>query len=329
MKQFVIFCVILAAITGIAVSIIVPISITNRRNKERNAQVLSRSKKIASLLKLNKEINFHNISSTFLVDKKYDNKSNYNKIEPAYLMMAEIKNNINFFQGYFQKVKENREKQVFYKKQISAIQNEKFEIDMQGIEFSIEEFLQREENLFLNYILNPTIDSTIEIKMSYTSPKGQVNISKSGTFYFNEMFTCFESISRSHLDKQTYSYLSLVERGEVSDSLRYDILNRDNFKCVICGASSKEGARLHVDHIIPISKGGKSHPSNLRTLCERCNIGKSKKIEKPAEQRIEETSEEKQNRCLWCGSTLVLRKGKYGDFYGCSTYPKCKFTKKI
>ena len=208
MKQFVIFCVILAAITGIAVSIIVPISITNRRNKERNAQVLSRSKKIASLLKLNKEINFHNISSTFLVDKKYDNKSNYNKIEPAYLMMAEIKNNINFFQGYFQKVKENREKQVFYKKQISAIQNEKFEIDMQGIEFSIEEFLQREENLFLNYILNPTIDSTIEIKMSYTSPKGQVNISKSGTFYFNEMFTCFESISRSHLDKQTYSYLS-------------------------------------------------------------------------------------------------------------------------
>lgn len=33
--------------------------------------------------------------------------------------------------------------------------------------------------------------------------------------------------------------------------------------------------------------------------------------------------------CPFCGSPLVLRKGKYGDFYGCSTYPKCKFTKKL
>lgn len=29
--------------------------------------------------------------------------------------------------------------------------------------------------------------------------------------------------------------------------------------------------------------------------------------------------------CPLCGSPLVLRHGKYGDFYGCSSYPKCKF----
>lgn len=34
------------------------------------------------------------------------------------------------------------------------------------------------------------------------------------------------------------------------------------------------------------------------------------------------------NICPRCGGNLVLRKGTSGDFYGCSNYPKCKFTKK-
>ncbi len=30
--------------------------------------------------------------------------------------------------------------------------------------------------------------------------------------------------------------------------------------------------------------------------------------------------------CPRCGAQLVLRKGKYGSFWGCSNYPKCRFT---
>ena len=30
--------------------------------------------------------------------------------------------------------------------------------------------------------------------------------------------------------------------------------------------------------------------------------------------------------CPQCGGTLVRRNGKYGSFYGCSNYPRCKFT---
>jgi restriction system protein len=34
-----------------------------------------------------------------------------------------------------------------------------------------------------------------------------------------------------------------------------------------------------------------------------------------------------QERCPECNGLLIKRNGKYGDFYGCSNYPKCKFTK--
>ena len=46
-------------------------------------------------------------------------------------------------------------------------------------------------------------------------------------------------------------------------------------------------------------------------------------------QNIKKTQKEiKNNICPRCGGELVLRKGQSGKFYGCSNYPKCKFTKK-
>ena len=63
----------------------------------------------------------------------------------------------------------------------------------------------------------------------------------------------------------------------ISDKLRYQVLKRDNFKCCACGASpAKDPAvELHIDHILPWSKGGETTLENLQTLCSKCNIGKS------------------------------------------------------
>lgn len=69
------------------------------------------------------------------------------------------------------------------------------------------------------------------------------------------------------------------ERSKLSASLRYDVLKRDNFRCTICGRSASDGVTLHVDHIKPVSKGGKTEMSNLRTLCDYCNLGKSDKYD--------------------------------------------------
>jgi hypothetical protein len=67
----------------------------------------------------------------------------------------------------------------------------------------------------------------------------------------------------------------------LSLSLRYKVLVRDKFRCVICGASPAKdvGVELHVDHIHPWSRGGKNVEENLRTLCSKCNLGKGAKIE--------------------------------------------------
>jgi hypothetical protein len=50
------------------------------------------------------------------------------------------------------------------------------------------------------------------------------------------------------------------------------ILERDGYKCVICGKGLKDGVELHVDHIKPRYLGGKSTIENGQTLCAQHNF---------------------------------------------------------
>jgi len=45
-------------------------------------------------------------------------------------------------------------------------------------------------------------------------------------------------------------------------------------KCAKCGSSEK----IQIDHIVPISRGGTNHITNLQPLCSHCNASKGSKI---------------------------------------------------
>ncbi len=66
-----------------------------------------------------------------------------------------------------------------------------------------------------------------------------------------------------------------------SDRQRFSILLRDGFACTSCGASplSTRGTELHVDHVLPWSKGGETEDANLATKCRQCNLGKGDLLE--------------------------------------------------
>ena len=63
------------------------------------------------------------------------------------------------------------------------------------------------------------------------------------------------------------------DSGYVSGSIRYQVLKRAKYRCELCGAHERQAA-LHVDHIIPRSKGGADALSNFQCLCITCNTNK-------------------------------------------------------
>lgn len=130
--------------------------------------------------------------------------------------------------------------------------------------------------LGLNYLYNGSI---------YHKPRGQIEfvvgkcvngeriIAPDSSYDFqitsNSERPVFKSKNQSSIGHKT--------KREPSMRLRFEILKRDNFKCCACGASPAKDpmVELHIDHIIPWSKGGETTAENIQTLCSKCNIGKS------------------------------------------------------
>lgn len=64
------------------------------------------------------------------------------------------------------------------------------------------------------------------------------------------------------------------KRKTISKKLRFEVLKRDKFTCQYCGRMAPDVV-LEIDHIKPVSKGGKNDIMNLITSCKECNRGKS------------------------------------------------------
>ena len=70
------------------------------------------------------------------------------------------------------------------------------------------------------------------------------------------------------------------QRVLMTQKLREQIKKRDHYTCCVCGNSIEKEPNLllEIDHIIPVSKGGKTTEDNLQTLCWKCNRSKSNKL---------------------------------------------------
>jgi hypothetical protein len=107
----------------------------------------------------------------------------------------------------------------------------------------------------------------------------------------NALAAFIERVNQDIPDEPTIKSESVIEPSVASSpkrtsrdiplGLRYKILSRDRFRCVIDGKSPAThfAVTLHVDHIKPWSKGGETVAENLRTLCSDCNLGKGASIE--------------------------------------------------
>lgn len=110
----------------------------------------------------------------------------------------------------------------------------------------------------------------------YTSPKGKSTKRAEITLDFLTVRQLVDFLTVIVGKKSSGAY----QRALMTSELREKIKKRDKYSCVCCGVSLRDEPHLllEIDHIIPVSKGGKSVPENLQTLCWKCNRSKGSKM---------------------------------------------------
>ncbi len=284
--SFCLACVIVS-ITSLKVTIsiiifflifILPIIIYNfiikRIINKENEVVSKTSKKIQNITKLNESYQFKDIKQKKrnIIEREYSRKS-FDRVTGKSIIKYHLDNNINGIRTDLENAIFNITLLEKYNKDVEKVLQSE---SINNSKYSTKKFKMVEERVLRSIIYKKeNFMITLKIEVYYRSNGGNVYDNKKTKYLFNDLVFVYNEWNRGNKFEETINQ----ERKIMNDYIRYNVLKRDNFSCQICGITAKDGAKLHVDHIIPVSKGGKTVMSNLQTLCERCNIGKSNKTE--------------------------------------------------
>lgn len=249
------------------------------------------------LLELNERYNFALLRSTYKYTHRCNSKRQLDYFNFDKYFRQIVENNLSYFSELLQKCELNVKLKKDYNTDCQNLLNnyKGIEDDAKKYKVPYNFWSNYEETLFASARLNPVTEFVVEMHVTYTSPQGRNSYYNDAFFNEQNVQNCISEINRQKLlklEREKYEQEKIaererkkalrpiheVERSKLTKKLRYEILERDGYKCVLCGRTVKDGAILHIDHITPISKGGKTIPENLRTLCSDCNLGKSDKL---------------------------------------------------
>lgn len=285
---------------------------------------------IKKLEGLNLKFTFNDIQNYKMVEN-YDNQIFFNSISPEDYLTYQLIYKRKEIQALINQADYNKMHLDLYKEEVAKIHNlGTYDTDAPK---NTDLLIKIEKKLFEQMIKKPAVDFYIWVKLMLTNIKGSYITLKSEKIDKDRIKTIIERMKDRngdfYNDREIWDSICRVERGRVSNKMRFAVYARDDYRCVMCG---RKNVDLEVDHIFPIAKGGKSNFDNLQTLCHRCNALKSDTIvEGAVDPRLAKKANPHSSNpvCPNCNIPMVLRKGTYGEFYGCRNYPNCKHTEHI
>ena len=76
-----------------------------------------------------------------------------------------------------------------------------------------------------------------------------------------------------------------MAKERIPFNLRRMVIERDGLRCVYCGVDLLKN-EVHLDHVVPESKGGPTSLNNLQVTCGKCNLEKGVLSESEFENKL-------------------------------------------
>ena len=266
-------------LTIISVVIFVVVDKHATKKKEEHTQfVINNSIAIKSLLEINNKYKsvFYNEIKNFNIDNTYDNAKYYNIISCQDYLIYKLQFLKQEISREIRYINANKKEYDAYCKEISQINTfGKFSIGSSGLDSAL--LLRKEKEIFEQKKLKPILDFNFLVCLYCASMSGWIYNQKKAFFSHQQVSDLLTRLDNKngtfYNDREIWEALCRVERGKVTNKLRFAIYERDGYCCRRCGKSGDK-VTLEIDHIQPIAKGGKTVYSNLQTLCSECNKNK-------------------------------------------------------
>lgn len=258
--------------------------IGKRRNRKYVDFVNEHSLAIRAIKELNSKYQF-SLIYPLIYKYCYDTTVNFENVSCKDYLIYQFHLNTLSVRRIIKSRNNNISKEIDYKSKVDLAKDKLGNFDV-SIEDLDEEKLRNIESIVFNDLIEKVnTDFYAEVHLYLTRGRiHRVVDEKKESFDLNEIIDVLKSIDSSQLidgrrfySGEVWKSIERVERAKVSKELRQEIFERDGYTCVNCGSTEKES--LEIDHIMPISKGGKTEPSNLQTLCRNCNIRKGNDID--------------------------------------------------
>lgn len=234
-------------------------------------QIIKNSRRLNAIKSLNEKyknkVNM-NLNPYDHIEYALNSKAKYDKVTCDNYFQMYVENNIKELKRIIPKIEKNKQIMESYESELKKINNE--------IPSHLNYF--REKKLIKKEVLKSIRDYHVKINLSYTSPAGRNSYNKHEIYDTATIKHWLTLVEENIKTKSSRQMQIKKERALMSSSLRFEILERDNFTCQTCGSKAEDGVKLHIDHIYPVSKGGKTVKDNLHVLCDRCNLGKSDRV---------------------------------------------------
>ncbi|MCM1334688.1 MAG: HNH endonuclease [Bacteroides sp.] len=249
------------------------------RNEQKKKALLELSTLLKKLSELNSKYRFHfNLRESYEYQKSLPTKPKFDRYEVLEFFDECLLNGTGLLE-ISNAFLENRKLYREYSNEIKELKSEITEEQAKKLHLSYKKCQKIEQKLFLKQIRHPLLNCVIVFVVSYVSPQGRNHYSKSAKYPIDDVAPRYQELQKRIALQNSEEMRKKRARSQMTDKLRYTILKRDGFRCKLCGRTRDDGIQLEVDHIIPVAKGGKTVPENLRTLCKACNRGKRDEIE--------------------------------------------------
>lgn len=234
------------------------------RHAKKNVEQTSNT--LDGLREINQGYEFYDVDAEITLEYPQDTKEDYENASFDRLFMSTVQKKIDAFEEVFGWANSNNIQFEMYKKELEGLPNWTEKDDDCGRRVPFRIYHKWELKLVNDAVYGtPVTQPVFHVVKQYTPARGKT-LSETRTYSMAEAKE-FVRLAKAH---EAEKKRRAAARKAASAELRYSVLQRDGFRCTLCGRSPTEGVSLHVKPIMPLPKGEKPTADYYRTVCNEC-----------------------------------------------------------